>query len=97
MSGSFSVGVQVIHSTETALIALHDDLLKEAKRGSKTLALLDFFAAFDTFNHSVVLDRRLGLGIGSLVFHWLWSFLNGCIQMVQLWDAALDPAFWGPT
>ena len=60
------------HGTETALVALLDDLLREADRGKMSLlVLLDISAAFDTVDHSILLGRLSELGIGGLALAWL--------------------------
>ena len=44
------------HGTETALVALFDDLLKKADRGKMSLlVLLDTSAAFNTVGHGILL------------------------------------------
>ena len=63
---------------ETALVVLQDDLLREIDRGKTSLlVLLNLTAAFDTVNHSILLDRLLGLGIGGLAVNWLQSVFSG--------------------
>ena len=50
---------------ETALVALLDDLLREANRGKiSLLVLLDISAAFDTAGHGILPGRLSDLGIG---------------------------------
>lgn len=46
------------HSTETALLAIANDILLSLDMGDKVfLSLLDLSAAFDTVNHSLLLSR----------------------------------------
>ena len=51
---------------DSALVVLHNDLLREANRSKMSLLIpLSLSAAFDTVNHGI-LGRLSGLGIGSL-------------------------------
>ena len=46
------------HSTESALLNIHNDILLNMAKGSVTaLTLLDLSAAFDTIDHTILLDR----------------------------------------
>ena len=68
----FQLGFRPCHCTETTLVALLDDLLREADRGKTSLlVLLDISATFDTVNHGILLRRLSELGIGGLAFAWL--------------------------
>uniref|UniRef100_A0A803TE01 ribonuclease H n=1 Tax=Anolis carolinensis TaxID=28377 RepID=A0A803TE01_ANOCA len=80
------------HGTETALVALVDDLRRELDKGSVSLlVLLDLSAAFDNVDHGILLGRLAGLGIGGTVLQWLRSFLEGRSQMMSLGDTCLAP------
>lgn len=67
------------HSTETALVKVVDDLLTSIDAGSVVaLVGLDISAAFDTVNHSVLLDRLdREFGIADLPLKWIASYLAG--------------------
>ncbi|KAF7254600.1 putative RNA-directed DNA polymerase from transposon BS, partial [Varanus komodoensis] len=75
------------YSTESALVALYDDLCREKDRGSTSLlVLLDLLAAFDTIDHGILLDRLAGLGVGGTALQWFRSYLDSRFQKVVLGD-----------
>jgi len=54
----FLVAYKQFHSTETALLKVHNDISLNIDTGKVTaLALLDLSAAFDTIDYSVLPDR----------------------------------------
>uniref|UniRef100_A0A8D2J3D3 Reverse transcriptase domain-containing protein n=1 Tax=Varanus komodoensis TaxID=61221 RepID=A0A8D2J3D3_VARKO len=80
------------YGTESALVALYDDLYRERDRGSTSLlVLLDLSAAFDTIDHGILLDRLAGLGVGGTSCRWFRSYLNGRFQKVVLGDYGSVP------
>jgi hypothetical protein len=74
------------HSTETALIKVHSDLLCAMdQKGISILILLDLSAAFDTINHTgllAILEHDLGLTGTTL--GWFKSYLTSRIQQVHV-------------
>lgn len=69
----FQLGFRLLHSTETALVKITNDLLMAADSGFLTiLILLDLNAAFDT------------IGFSDTPLHWYKSYLSGRTQFVQL-------------
>ncbi|XP_053104853.1 leucine-rich repeat-containing protein 39 isoform X1 [Hemicordylus capensis] len=83
----FQTGFRVGYGVETALVSLMDDLQLAIDRGCVTLlVLLDLLAAFDTIDHSILLDRLRGLGVGGTALQWFRSYLSGRFQMVSLGD-----------
>ena len=59
----FQSGFRPRYGTETAVVALMDDLMREADGGNMSLlVLLDISAAFDTIDHGILLGRLSELG-----------------------------------
>jgi hypothetical protein len=73
------------HSTETALLKVHDDVCMALDAGKCVLlVLLDLSAAFDTIDHDILLSRLLDLGITGTPLQWLTSYLNNRHQSVTI-------------
>ena len=66
------------HSTETSLVHLLDSIYHAADNGLATLLLsLDLSAAFDTIDHTTLLNRLTsGFGIMGSAHNWLRSYLS---------------------
>jgi hypothetical protein len=66
------------HSTETTLLSVHDHIIKAMSLQKVTcLTLLDLSAAFDTIDHSILIERLSSwFGITSIALSWLKSYLS---------------------
>lgn len=69
--GPFKSRFWLHHGTETALVTVHNGLLRETDMGGMTvLILLEVSANFDAVNHGIFLERLSGVGIGGLEVSW---------------------------
>ena len=72
------------HSTEIALLKIHNDIISAMDEGKVTaLTLLDLSSAFDTTDHSILLGRLEDwVGVTGRADDWLRSYLTGRSQQV---------------
>ena len=77
-SNNFQSAYKQLHSTETVLLRVHNDVLTAMDSGKVTaLTSLDLSAAFDTTDHSILLQRlEEWYGFGGVVISWLKSYLS---------------------
>ena len=81
---TFQSAYRANHSVETALLRVHNDILRaiDSHQGV-ILVLLDLSAAFDTVAHNILLDRlNKRFGISGSVLRWISSYLEGRTQSV---------------
>ena len=74
------------HSTETALLKVANDLISALDKKHVTiLSLLDLSAAFDTIDHTILLQRlERSYGITGTTLAWIESYLKDRNQQVQV-------------
>ena len=77
-----------LHSTETALLKIMDDLYRIVDRKkSAVLISLDLSAAFDTIDHAILTKRlEQRFGISGVALKWLENYLSGRSQYVKIGD-----------
>ena len=80
------------HSTETALLRVRTDIIKAMDNQEITcLILLDLSAAFDTVDHTILLNRlERTFGIRGTALKWIAFFLTGRTQQVAIGDLGTD-------
>ena len=82
----FQSAYRKFHSTETALLRIHNDLvLAINKQKVSALVLLDLWAAFDTIDHQILIQRlESTFGISSSALSLLSSYLLDRSQFVSI-------------
>ena len=69
---TYQSGNRKMHSTETALISVTDNILKAIdEKPASLLVLLDRSKAFDSLNHYPLLEKFRKLGLKASVIFWL--------------------------
>ena len=73
----FKSGFRARHSTESALLKVHNDIALSVDAGNPAvLVLLDLTAAFDTLDHAVLVSRlEQHVGIHGTALRWFKSYL----------------------
>lgn len=74
------------HSTETALLRVHNDIVLHIDKGNCVLlVLLDLSAAFDTIDHGLLLHRLYqSFGIRQDALKWIESYMKHRTQAIRL-------------
>lgn len=82
----FQSAYRPYHSTETALLRVQSDITNALDQGcSVALVMLDLSAAFDTIDHSLLLQRlETMFGINGNALQWFSSYLSGRNQSVSI-------------
>ena len=76
-------GFRKSHSTTTNLLQLRDDILKSMNRGEITMAIFaDYSKAFDTVNHSPILQNLINLRYDKVSVKLICSYLCERYQYV---------------
>ena len=84
----FQSGFKTMHSTESALLRVFNDILLANDCGDHViLVLLDLTAAFDTVDHNILISRLQHLvGICGIALEWFKSYLADRTLCVRLAD-----------
>ena len=82
----FQSAYRPYHSVETALLKIKTDIIGEITKPNNCvlMILLDLSAAFDTVNHSILLDDLYQLGINDISLKWFKSYITDRKQCVKI-------------
>ena len=83
---TFQSAYKPLHSTETAMLRVKNDVLHALDDGNAVLLVcLDLSAAFDTVDHAILLDRlEKRVGITGKCLKWFRSYLSDRFQKVVI-------------
>jgi hypothetical protein len=82
------------HSTETALLRVQNDVICAiGQQKVVLLVLLDLSAAFDTMDHSRLLNTLQHLGVRGTTLQWFKSYLSTRSQVVKIKDTKSEALF----
>ncbi|KAI2660342.1 RNA-directed DNA polymerase from mobile element jockey [Labeo rohita] len=94
IADKFQSGFRSRHSTESALLRVHNDILGALdSKSSVVLVLLDLTAAFDTVDHAALISQLQHIvGLQGMVLRWFSSYLTNRTFSVMLNDFSSSPA-----
>ena len=81
------------HSTETALLCTLDHVFNSSDLGKSTvLVSLDLSSAFDTIDHTILINRlSTSFGVSGRTLNWITSYLSNRSQFVKVDNLSSPP------
>ena len=84
-------GFRTNMSTSHALIDLVEEISTSLDKKKYTLGVfIDFKKAFDTVNHSVLIEKLNHYGVRGVAENWIKSYLSGRNQFVNIGECSSD-------
>ena len=80
-----------LHSTETALCKIHDNLVSNTCHGKVSILVPDLYAAFDTVDHQLLLSNFSDCGVEGTALSLLESYLENREQCVAIGESQSEP------
>ena len=81
------------HGCETATVKIFNDISLAVANKKKVvvLCLLDLSAAFDTLDHTILMQRLSDIGIKDNALAWFRSYLSGRVTAVKIGTSTSSP------
>ena len=80
-------GFRPSYSTDSCLINLCAYILKENDKGNYSgMIIIDLQKAFDTVQHTILLEKLKAIGMEEIAVQWFQSYLTGREQLVDISD-----------
>jgi hypothetical protein len=77
-------GFRPKHSCDTALLKMTDDWLSNTNQGNVTgLIYIDLKKAFDTVDHTIMIQKLAVYGVRGISWNWFFSYLDSRSQLVM--------------
>ena len=94
LNTTFQSAYKENHSTESALLRIHNDILRSIDNNQCVLlVLLDLSAAFDTIDQTLLLERlQHNYGVADSALKWFTEYLIGRSQKVKIQDTLSSPS-----
>ena len=84
-------GFKSAHSTQHAILDIINQIQNNMEKSMFSCAVfIDLKKAFNTVNHSILLDKLQFYGITGIIHEWFSSYLNGRTQTTQIGDSISD-------
>ena len=81
---TYQFGFQKNKSTHLAIICLLDKLVSALEKGEVGIGIfIDFRKAFDTVDHTILLEKLYFYGIRGIAYKWLSNYLSNRTQFVE--------------
>uniref|UniRef100_A0A3B3DM95 Reverse transcriptase domain-containing protein n=2 Tax=Oryzias melastigma TaxID=30732 RepID=A0A3B3DM95_ORYME len=87
----FQSGFRKKHSTTTATMKVINDVIVALDKKQHCASLfIDLSKAFDTVDHSILIDRLLSIGVSELAIAWFSNYLHNRTQCIKHEDLCSD-------
>ena len=80
-----------LHSTETALYKIHDDLVSNTCHGRASILVLGLSTAFDTVDHQLLLSDLSDCGVEGIALPLFETYFENREQCMAIGESRSEP------